>query len=132
MIEALQRPTGQEYLVLDFTHPIRTDRYLTVEMDLTAHGSDVVEVDLALPHSGRNQFPPRFVTAAPLRIPELTLRGIRGTETIDVETDRLIVGADTDLHLVRGTTRMLRQKIRAEIEPVPQGLQVTGRRLTFR
>jgi hypothetical protein len=106
MLDVLEADWSDRSLTLDFSRPVRTDRYVEVRTDLTAHGSDMMAVNLALVHQNRSELPPRFLTEAPLHIRALSLRNFVQPEPVQVSTQELRLVGDFNLSRIEGRTEV--------------------------
>lgn len=107
MVETFVGQHRDYTMELDFDRPIRTNRYASVRMDLSAHGNrlQLYVQNLA---EGRSTLPALLETPTAIEIEFLELTAANNASVIVVETDRLELRDSRQPDLVRGKTRLLR------------------------
>lgn len=101
-LDYLQLSNDEGRFSPDFTRPVRLRERVEVRINLEAHGSEWMRIDLLTP-KGQVALPPDLVTTGPLRFRMLELRKLPD-HPIMVETTYLAVPNREPLSYLTGTT----------------------------
>lgn len=125
MVDALKDSGNSSSLHLDFSHPVATEDYLTVTMDLSAHG-DYLNLRMIETLKHRSDYPPLLSTPLPIETRLLQLSMVEDVGPIQVSTENLDLINTDEPGKVIGTTHFLVWSGKADDLSALPGLKVTG------